>query len=241
MEDAMPGLKILVDSLEQIEPLNEEARAAILSADCVVRSYAAGRYVLRENDRADFIGIAIEGFAFSHKQTSSGSRQVLSLILPGEALALENIYLNQLDCSIQALTTFSVGLIHRDAMKRFMMLHPTIANGISTMLAYRSSIYKEWMLNIGRRNAKERVGHLLCEIAVRLTGGNTTADRSFKFPLTQEQIGDALGLTAAHVNRAMKSLRNEGLLIKEKTLFKLPEWDKLCVLTDFNDGYLINK
>lgn len=238
MENAVPALKLLVDGLERFEPLTMDAREAIFRTDCVIRSYAAGRYVLRENDRADFIGVAVDGFAYSHKQTVSGSRQILSLILPGSTVLPENIFLSRLDCSVQTLTAFEVGLIPRDALRDLAMSFPEIATSIGTMLAVDAAISKEWMLNIGRRDARERVGHLLCEMAVRLSKSRSPTDRSVNLLMTQEQIGDAVGLTAAHVNRAMKSLYNEGFLIKEKTILRFPQWEKLCIMAEFNEEYL---
>lgn len=238
MENAVPALKLLVDGLERFEPLTMDAREAIFRTDCVIRSYAAGRYVLRENDRADFIGVAVDGFAYSHKQTSSGSRQILSLILPGSTVVPENIFLTRLDCSVQTLTAFEVGLIPRDALRGLAMSFPEIATSIGTMLAIDAAISKEWMLNIGRRDARERVGHLLCEMAVRLSKSRSPTDRSVNLLMTQEQIGDAVGLTAAHVNRAMKSLYSEGFLIKEKTIIRFPKWERLCNMTEFNEDYL---
>ncbi|WP_168427663.1 Crp/Fnr family transcriptional regulator [Sphingomonas sp. Leaf30] len=238
MENALPALRLLVDGLERFEPLTVDAREAIFQTDCVIRSYAAGRYVLRENDRADFIGVAVDGFAYSHKQTNSGSRQILSVIMPGSTLVPENIFLSRLDCSVQTLTAFEVGLIPRKALRDLTMSFPEIATSFGTMLALDAAIFKEWMLNIGRRDARERVGHLLCEMAVRLSKSRSPTDLSFNLLMTQEQIGDSVGLTAAHVNRAMKALYSEGYLIKEKTLLKFPQWEKLCVMTEFNPEYL---
>jgi CRP-like cAMP-binding protein len=100
------------------------------------------------------------------------------------------------------------------------------------------SIYREWIMNIGRRNARTRVAHLLCEFAARLDAQGAAPGQPYKLPMSQTQLGDALGLTAVHVNRTIKGLVKDGLVTQDHRIIAFPAWDILKVEADFDSGYL---
>ncbi len=100
------------------------------------------------------------------------------------------------------------------------------------------SIFREWIANIGRRDARSRVAHLLCEIAVRLHSAGLITGNRYELPMTQEQIGDATGLTPVHVNRTLQKLCSERLITRDKRAITIENWKALSVVADFNTGYL---
>jgi CRP-like cAMP-binding protein len=100
------------------------------------------------------------------------------------------------------------------------------------------SIYREWIMNIGRRNARTRVAHLLCEFAARLDAQGAAPGQPYKLPMSQAQLGDALGLTAVHVNRTIKGLIKDGLVTQDHRIIAFPAWDILKIEADFDSGYL---
>jgi CRP-like cAMP-binding protein len=100
------------------------------------------------------------------------------------------------------------------------------------------SIFREWVLNVGRRDAKKRISHLLCEFAKRLDVAGLGTTSGYVLPMTQEQIADATGLTSVHVNRSIKSLEADGLIVRDKRFIGIPDWSRLRDLSGFSDLYL---
>jgi len=101
-----------------------------------------------------------------------------------------------------------------------------------------ASILMEWLLTVGRRDAMKRVGHLLCELALRLGAAGLSEARAYEVPFTQEQIADALGLTQVHVNCMLKQLERGGLITREKRSLQIKDWRALAERSDFDPRYL---
>jgi CRP-like cAMP-binding protein len=101
-----------------------------------------------------------------------------------------------------------------------------------------ASIFREWVLNVGRRDSIAKLAHLLCELGVRLDAEGLAEDYGYELPMTQEQLADALGLTPVHVNRTLKALEAEGLIVRSKRSISFPDWKRLRHVGDFNQRYL---
>jgi CRP-like cAMP-binding protein len=228
----------LVECFERLGPLPDEAGQAIFGLPCTLATRPAGTYFVREADEPEMCGLLISGLAYRHKATASGARQILSVIIPGDMIDIQDLFLISADHNVQALGDICVAVVPRAALRDLAKSTPSIASSIATQSSIDASSYREWMLNVGRRDAHTRVGHLLCELAARLASGTPTSGQSFELPMTQEQIGDAVGLTPVHVNRVMRSLEKEGLLTRSKRFVTLPRWDELRSASDFSDRYL---
>jgi CRP-like cAMP-binding protein len=102
-----------------------------------------------------------------------------------------------------------------------------------------ASIFREWIANIGRRDARTRLAHLLCEFSLRLEVAGLGQHTNYEMPMTQDQLGDATGLTPVHVNRTLKSLEAEGLIERASArAITIGDWKKLAQAGDFNSNYL---
>jgi CRP-like cAMP-binding protein len=101
-----------------------------------------------------------------------------------------------------------------------------------------ASIFREWVVNVGRRTSIARIAHLLCEFALRMKHAGLSSDGVYELPMTQEQLADAVGLTAVHVNRVLKELGRLGLIVRERRSITIPDWEKLRNIGDFNARYL---
>ena len=91
---------------------------------------------------------------------------------------------------------------------------------------------------MGQRHARARIAHLLCEFAVRARAAGLTDTTSLKLPMTQEQIGDAVGLTGVHVNRTLRALEVEGIIKRDKRELWFTDWDVIRTAGDFTSIYL---
>ena len=126
----------------------------------------------------------------------------------------------------------------REALQELVLTRPAVGTAIIQLTLVEASIFREWVVNVGRRDARARVAHILCEFAVRLETRRLSTDHGFELPMTQEQLADATGLTPVHVNRALKSLENDGLINRKRRNIHYTDWRALQDAGDFTRCYL---
>ena len=231
-------LEILVSKLGMHAELSDDDRAALLALPHTTRTLDAGAFIVREGQRSDEHIVLVSGYAYKHKLTAEGTRQIISIHIPGEALACSSLFLDVVDHNTQALTAAKAAFIPRSAFRKLVSSHPAIAHAILMITLIEASIMGEWLLNIGRRDARARVAHLLCEFGARLDAAGRSGEGLYELPMTQEQLGDALGLTSVHVNRMLKVLRADGLIERDGRRINFLRWDALRKVGDFSDTYL---
>ena len=231
-------LEALVRNLELRSPLPPEDRAAVLSLAHTVRTLEAGTYTVREADPPVHCAILVSGFAFRQKLTGDGARQIIALHIPGDALDFQNLFLDVSDHSLQMLTRAEVAFVTMQDLQALARRRAAVGHAILVKILVEASIFREWLLNVGRRDAKTRVAHLLCELGVRLDAEGLAEDYGYELPMTQEQLADAVGLTPVHVNRTLKALEGERLIVRSKRSISFPDWKRLRSVGDFNQRYL---
>jgi CRP-like cAMP-binding protein len=215
-----------------------EDRAAIAAMPWSQRNYARDSYLVREGEPASVCTFLIRGFAFRQKLVSDGARQIISIHIAGEFLDLQNSLLDVADHNVQCLTRCVVGIIHKSALLDLIAARPNVRRALWLDSLIDSSIFREWVVNVGRRDARERIAHLLCELADRLKSAGLANGQPYDFPLTQEQIADCTGLTAVHTNRTLQGLRRDGLINLSSSQLTILDWDRLAEIGDFNERYL---
>lgn len=196
------------------------------------------RYIVREGERPPGCTILLSGLAYRQKLTIDGSRQILSVHIPGDFVDLEGSLLKVSDHNIQALTACDLAIIPKPALIELIDTHPRVARAMWIDTLIDASIFREWIVNVGRRDARSGLSHLLCEFARRLESVGMGRDGGYELPMTQEQLADALGLTPVHVNRVLKELEHEGLIEREKRFLRIPDWQRLRDVAGFNERYL---
>lgn len=231
-------LELLLANLELRSPLPKSDRDAILALPYTLKSLAPGSYAVREGEPPSGCGVLVSGFAYRQKLTGDGGRQILSIHIPGEALDFQNIFLNVADHSVQMLTRGHLAVIPRAEIQEVARHSAAISHAILVSTLVESSIFREWILNVGRRDAKSRLAHVLCELAVRLDAHSLTEVMGYHLPMTQAELADALGLTPVHLNRVIRSLESDGLINRSKREISFPDWERMRDIADFNDRYL---
>ena len=232
-------LQPLLKKLSYWQPLDAEDQAAILALPHAIRNCEAGNYIVREHDRAENACVILSGFAIRHKIVGGGHRQILSVHMKGEAVDLQNTLLRTSDHSVQMLSRGAVALIRRDAVEQLAFERPAVGKAMWIDTLVDASIHREWVANIGRRDARTRIAHLLCELSLRLKVAGLGQQDNYEMPMTQEQLADATGLTPVHVNRSIKSLEAEGLIERSSPRsITIGDWRKLADFGDFNSQYL---
>jgi CRP-like cAMP-binding protein len=227
-----------LEQLELLAVFGDEDRRAVLALPHRVKRIDAGSYLVREGDLPKQCAILVEGFAYRQKLTGTGSRQIMAVSIPGDAVDLQNIFLEISDHSVQLLTQATVADIPRDALQQLARTRLTVGTAIMAVTLVEASILREWVVNVGRRDSRARIAHILCEFAVRLEARGLASEGGFELPMTQEQLADATGLTSVHVNRVLKSLEADGLISRRRRQIHFENWRALQDVGDFSRRYL---
>lgn len=231
-------LSLLVKKLQIHAALSETDRQDILALPFKLKTLEPQAYTVREGDPAELCGVLISGFAYRQKLTGDGARQIVALHIPGEPLDLQHLYLDVADHSVQTLTRADLAFVPRTELQKLARENASVGHAMMVMLQVEASISREWILNVGRRQAKERLAHVLCEFAIRLEAQGLAEEYGYTLPMTQETLADVLGMTPVHVNRSIKALEAEGLITRNRRIINFPDWKRLRETADFNQRYL---
>jgi len=202
-----------------------------------VQTVGPNANLVREGGRADELFIVLSGWACRYSTTSDGGRQLPGLFLPGDIGNLDSLMFDRLDYGVRTLSVATVAALPRRHALELAERHPGIAQTFTWLALLENTILAKWTQSLGRRMAKSRLAHLLCELSARL-GGSDEGESSFRFPLTQEQMADALGLTAVHVNRVLQELRTDGMVATQYRTMILPDVGRLRQSCGFDPSYL---
>ena len=227
-----------VEQLSKHGSLNAQDRAAIFALPFKVQTVPRETHVLREGDRDSPLLVLVKGFATRQKQTRDGARQLVSLDIPGDPLNLSCLFLQSADHAVLALRYAQIAIIPRHAARDLIAASPAIMQAFFRSALVDASMVREALLRQGRRDARAGVAHFLCEYLARMEARGLAGGDVFDFPLTQEQLADALGLTAIHVNRTYNRLSEEGIVIHKARRFEIIDGDALRAAGEFRDHYL---
>jgi len=233
-----PVAQRLIRVLERRGRLQDDDLGALASLSSRRKVVAPGGYIVREGSAPDECALLLDGFAYRQKLNQQGGRQILSFHVTGDLLDIESELLKVADHSVQALSRCEIAAIPVREMRALIEAHPRIACALWIDTLATGSVFREWIMNVGRRPAKQRLAHLLCELAMRLRLAGLGDENGFSLPMTQEQLADATGLTPVHVNRSLKALEMEGLIVRRRRYLGIPDWQRLRQAAGFNDLYL---
>ncbi|KAA2234411.1 Crp/Fnr family transcriptional regulator [Salinarimonas soli] len=198
----------------------------------------ADQDIVREGDHPTRCCVLLEGLACVYKLTAEGRRQIMAVQVPGDIPDLQSLHLNTLDNSVGTLTPCRLGFISHDAIRELCRAHPRIGGILWRETLVDAAIFREWMLNLGRREAYGRLAHLLCELVARLRAVGLVQDDTCDLPLTQAELGDILGLSTVHVNRTLQELRAAGLITLRGGSLTVDDWAGLAAAGEFDPAYL---
>lgn len=238
MMSAPDPVTLFIGRLASFGPLSVRDRKMLEDLPIKSRSIDAGDLVVRDGDATDDCAVITGGFAIGYKTTSMGNRQIVGLSIPGETSGLHSLFLTVADVSVQALVRSTFAILPRAAFRCLSMTNAAIGHATAVSISAESAIARAWLVNIGRKDARANMAHFLCELMVRLERQGL-ADRSrFELLLTQDQMGDALGMTAVHINRTLQGLRAAGLIEKDGRFIDIKRWGDLCDIGGFTHRHL---
>ncbi|TPI36954.1 Crp/Fnr family transcriptional regulator [Mesorhizobium sp. B3-1-9] len=229
----------LIRKLEKFTRLSHADKEMLVKiAAQRVRRFSAREDIIHEGEKPEFINLINEGWAYRYKTLEDGRRQIIAFFLPGDLCDLNVFILKEMDHSIGAITPVVVSEISRAAFDEMMIRHPRITQALWWELLVAAAIQREWTVNLGQRDALERMAHLLCELFIRLEAAGCTSSSSCEFPLTQTELGETLGMSTVHVNRTLQELRASNLIVLKDRTLTIPNLQALQDVALFNPNYL---
>ena len=233
-----PAMAILLARLSHGAELDARDRSAVEAWPIRPAALEADQMLLEEGDKVERCYLLLSGIMARAKFSGDGNRQIVSFHFAGELIDLDHFFLEHADHALQALTPAGVAPIAREAIERTIEDRPRIGRALWRETLVEASIFREWVLNVGRRDARTRIAHLLCETAVRLEQAGLAKAGRFDFPLTQQDLADATGLTAVHVNRTLRSLKTEGVIDYDRDQVRVKDRRALVRIGEFDRAYL---
>lgn len=218
--------------------LSDEDIGAIHELPFIVKEFRGRTPISREGDRPAHTCLVVSGLLCRAKMTHDGRRQLLSFHIAGDIPDLQSLHLPVMDHDLIALSEAKVAFIAHEPLRRISRERPDIAEALWRETLVDASVFREWIMNVGRRAATQRMMHLLFEVGCRMQTMGLGEIGSFHMPITQLELADALGLTPIHVNRVLQDLRKEGLLDFKRSLVTINDVERVAELSDFDPLYL---
>lgn len=230
--------EVMIRRLCVANELGEVELAALRRLPIVTKAVAARTPVVKDGDRPSLSCVVVDGFLIRTKHTKDGKRQIISLHIPGDLPDLQSLHLHVMDHNVVALSDATVGLIAHEALHALVDEFPRIAGALWRDTLIDAAILRESIVNLGRRDAPQRMAHWISEIARRLEEVGLKQGDQFALPMTQLDLADALGLTPVHVNRVIQSVRKDHLFEMRAGVVTLGDAGRLEELGDFDPLYL---
>ncbi|MGZ8311058.1 MAG: Crp/Fnr family transcriptional regulator [Allosphingosinicella sp.] len=232
------ALQPFLDKLISRSTLGPAECEAILGLSAHPAQIQTNRDFVRLGERVNHASFVLAGLVGQFGQNREGSRQITAVHIPSDMVDLHSIVAPDACSALQALSVTTILRVPHDALRLVAARFPAIAEAFWRECVVDAAVLAEWVVNVGRRDSRTRLAHLLCEIACRASGSVRTSAFTVPFPATQTHIADMLGLTPVHVNRTLQVLRKEGVVEVHSGLIEVRDWDRLVGIGDFDAGYL---
>lgn len=227
----------LVRKLEAFGPLPEKDKGVLDGIGADARSVPSGTDLIREGDSPDGVFLILDGFACRYKLRANGMRQIMAYLVPGDFSDLDAALLSHMDDSIATLSACQVVRIAPETIQD-LLRRPALARALRMVTLVDAATAREWLVNLGRRSAIERLAHLFCELSSRLAVVGLVERGGYRLPITQANLADTTGLSAVHVNRSLRDLRDAGLIELQRQHLAILDLPRLQELADFRPNYL---
>jgi CRP-like cAMP-binding protein len=228
----------LIRQLQSRDPLSVGEKQVLERAIARIEQFNAGRIIVQAGSRPNETSLVVEGLACRYKSVAGYKRQITAFHVPGDFVDLYGFILKRVDHTVAALTPCKVAFVPHETLHDIVENHPRLGRLLWLCTLVEGAAHREWVASMGNLPASARMAHLLCELYIRLKAVGQTDGTSFRLPLTQAKIGEALGLSYVHVNRVLQQLRAEELIIWRQETVTIADWKRLCRVGHFDPSYL---
>jgi len=230
--------ELLIRKLEQRDVLSDEEKDVLRHSFARTHAYRAREDFVREGDRPKESCLVLEGFAARYKLVPDGGRQITAIHIAGDFVDLHSFLLKTMDHGVSALSPIRVAYVPHSNLERMTQNYPHLTRMLWLNTLIDAAIYRQWLTCKGRSSATSQMAHLICELHARMSEVGLSDGDTIHLPLTQAELGDALGLSTVHVNRVLRELRHGGLVKWHQNAVTILDWDGLMNVADFSPLYL---
>lgn len=202
------------------------------------RKFAVGTDMIHQGQTDQSAFVIASGWACSYKLLRGGARQIVDFQIPGDFVGLRSVLFRTSDHNVEPVTPLRASVVTQAELLTAFSRTPRLATAVLWAASRDEAMVVEHLVNLGRRSATERMAHFLLELNMRLRLVGLADNAGFACPLSQYLLADALGLSAIHVNRVLRELREEGLVTFQKGRVVFDDYDALVRLSDFDRSYL---
>lgn len=229
---------VMIRKLKEHTALSAEESAGLRSLPAQRREAASGEELVRQGDRPDVSMVVIRGMVARYHTLGSGTRQYLSFHIAGDWPDAQTLFIEKMDHAISAVNNAEVALIpHRNLLALFDRI-PSVGFAIWRETLVDAAIFREAITNNCSREISSRLAHFLCEQYYRAQAAGLLENGFCAFPLSQTQIGEALGASLTTINRAMQKLRRMGFFELQGGWLHIKKWKSLADYGEFTPSYL---
>ena len=218
--------------------MTPEEKRVLEDAASTVKDYPARHHLVRRGEPVDVSMMLIDGYVTRYMDDREGYRQLVSVHIPGDFVDLHGFPTGRLDHDIGTLGPVRMALFDHQTLVGITERHPQLTRFLWFATLTDAAMHREWIFRLGRLGADGRLAHFFCELNARLEMVGLARDGKFDLPLTQPDLAEACGLTGVHVNRTLRSLREQGLLVFKNGQVEILDQRGLCTVAEFESDYL---
>ncbi|MGA8758819.1 MAG: Crp/Fnr family transcriptional regulator [Stellaceae bacterium] len=228
----------LAAKLLQFMPLSSGEQDFLETLCAREERFRHGQNIFDEGAAPRSAFVVTRGMACRYRLLPDGRRQILSFLIPGDFSELHVFLLEAMDHSVGALMSTRIAAIERDIVVDIATNRPRLGAALWWCAMQEAAMARERIVALGRRNARGRVAYLLCELVWRQRAIQVVEDHTIRLPLTQTDLGDALGLTAVHINRVLQRFRQDRLIKLQQRRLTIADFARLQAIAGLTPAYL---
>lgn len=225
-------------ALQRRDRLSDEERAILETFARRKVRFAAKSDIVSTGDSPRDSCLMLSGFSARYNLLGDGRRQITAVHMPGDFVDLHSLLLSSMDHSVLALSECEVALVPHTTLRELTLSQPHLTRMLWLLTIIDAATYRQWLVAAGRRSSPSQIAHFLCEMYSRLEVVQQVDGFSFRLPISQVELSDAMGLSVVHVNRTLQKLRRQGLIEWHGDLVRILDWVGLQRLAEFDPTYL---
>ncbi len=237
-DSSFHDIAVLITKLESTLRLTDAERHALERLPMQVQALRADQDIVRVGDQPSRSCLVLSGYTATYKMTGEGKRQIHAWHIAGDIPDLQSLHLKVMDNSIITLTPCRVGFITPEHLRELCRAQPRLMEVFWRQTLIDGAVYREWVTNVGQREAYNRMAHLLCEWMTRVRAVGLNEGDACELPMTQSELADALGITTVHANRVLQKIRGDGLIALTGSRLEILDWEQMKQAGDFDPLYL---
>lgn len=228
----------IIKHFEHYSPLTDNDKILLDSLEKSPKEYRKNTAVWTQGEPSNHFYTVSKGWVYSYRNMEDGSRQILDVYVPGDVVGLREFAFSKRITGLNVMSDAVLCAFPKHRLTEVFSESLLLCSIFFMISATDQAILLERLVNLGRRSARQKLAHFLLEISKRLEKTNVVCGNPLNLPLTQTILADALGLSAVHVNRVFKELREENLIKQVNSHVELTDVEGLREVAGFDASYL---